>query len=357
MVLVVVIAASVMLVLSNPLAAFTMGDDQRMLVDLGLATVFLAGAILAAFLATSVLGREIANRTALTVVSKPVGRPIFMIGKFLGVLGSLLVACMIMTLVFMLVEMHAVIQTVRDPIHVPVVVFGIGGAVLTAAAAVWCNYFYGMSFTSTALILALPVLAVSYGVSLNFDAEFAQQDLGLSFKGNLWLAVAALTTCVAMLAAIAVTVSTRLGQLMTLAATIGLFVLGLLSDWIFGRSIRGMESEWLARASEKGLVESVEVVDSIHRTTGEITENMTTVERATVPLTEMANTSELLGWSLMNIGYAMLPNFQILWLSDAVTQGVSIPSDYLIKSMTYGILYAAAAVCVGIVLFQRRDLG
>mgnify|MGYP001166434498 FL=1 len=84
---------------------------------------------------------------------------------------------------------------------------------------------------------------------------------------------------------------------------------------------------------------------------------MTTVERATVPLTEMANTSELLGWSLMNIGYAMLPNFQILWLSDAVTQGVSIPSDYLIKSMTYGILYAAAAVCVGIVLFQRRDLG
>ena len=73
--LVVVVAAALLLVMSNPLAAFTMGEDQRMLIDLGLATIFLAGAVLASFLATNVLGREIANRTALTVISKPVSRP------------------------------------------------------------------------------------------------------------------------------------------------------------------------------------------------------------------------------------------------------------------------------------------
>ena len=54
--LVVLVAATVLIVLSNPLSAFTMDDNQRMLVDIGLATVFLAGAVLAAFIATNVLG-------------------------------------------------------------------------------------------------------------------------------------------------------------------------------------------------------------------------------------------------------------------------------------------------------------
>ena len=140
--LVVILAASLLLVLSNPLAAFTMDDDQRMLIDIGLATVFLAGAILAAFIATSVLGREIGNRTALTVVSKPIGRPTFLIGKFIGATMALLLAVTILTLVFMLVEMHTVLQTVRDPIHVPVIIFGVGAALISVAVAVWCNFFY-----------------------------------------------------------------------------------------------------------------------------------------------------------------------------------------------------------------------
>src|SRR6476619_3674644 len=78
-VLVLLIVAALAILLSNPLSSFTMEDDQRMYVDLGLATVFLAGTLLAAFIATGVLTREIENRTVLTVVSKPVGRPLFII--------------------------------------------------------------------------------------------------------------------------------------------------------------------------------------------------------------------------------------------------------------------------------------
>ena len=93
--LVVLVAASVLIVLSNPLSAFTMDENQRMQVDIGLATVFLAGAVLAAFIATNVLGREIENKTALTVISKPVTRPIFLIGKYLGVSCAMCVAAML----------------------------------------------------------------------------------------------------------------------------------------------------------------------------------------------------------------------------------------------------------------------
>jgi hypothetical protein len=178
-----------------------------------------------------------------------------------------------------------------------------------------------------------------------------------SFKGNIWLATIALAMCVAMLAAIAVSVSTRLGPVMTLAVTVGLFMLGLLSDWIFGRMLRGLEYDWLARATEAGLTEEVEVTTVIERTTGEITEKVTLVDVATVPLMDMATSGEVVGWGLLKAGYAVLPNFQVLWLSDAVTQDIVIPTMFLIQSVGYGLLYAFAALAVGVALFQRRDLG
>ena len=54
-VLVVLVVATLLLILSNPLATFTMEDDQRMLIDIGLATVFLCGTLLAAFVATAIV--------------------------------------------------------------------------------------------------------------------------------------------------------------------------------------------------------------------------------------------------------------------------------------------------------------
>lgn len=355
--LVVVLAACLLLVLANPLSAFTMDDDQRMLIDIGLATVFLAGAVLAAFIATSVLGREIENRTALTVISKPVGRPVFLVGKFIGASGAMLLATFILTLVFLLVELHSVLQTVRDPIHVPVIIFGSSAAILAIAAAVWCNYFYGMVFTSTVLFLAGPLLAIAYLLSLNFEADFSTRDMALSFKGNIWLAITAVVVSVLMLCAIAVAVSTRLGQLMTLLATVGLFVLGLLSDWLLGRPLRSLEETWRARATEAGLTRSEEVVTVIERTSGEVEEVTRTVEVATVPLLDMASSSELIGWGLLEAGYALLPNFQVLWLSDALTQDIVIPTDYLLRTIFYGMVYMLIALAIGVLLFQRRDLG
>ena len=91
-VLVVLVGAALLIVLSNPLSAFTMDENQRMLIDIGLATIFMSAALLSGFIATSVLGREISNKTALTVISKPVGRPLFVIGKFLGVALAMMLA-------------------------------------------------------------------------------------------------------------------------------------------------------------------------------------------------------------------------------------------------------------------------
>ena len=99
-VMVLVLCGMLLLLLSSPLSAFTMENDQRMLLDIGLATVFMVGMLLAIFISSTVLGQEIRNKTALTVVSKPVGRPQFVIGKYLGASGAILLSTVFVALVF-----------------------------------------------------------------------------------------------------------------------------------------------------------------------------------------------------------------------------------------------------------------
>ncbi|NQW49042.1 MAG: ABC transporter permease, partial [Planctomycetes bacterium] len=69
---VLICAALLALVLNLNVAGYTLEDDNKLLIDLGLSTLFLSGILMAAFTATSVLSREIENKTLLTVVSKPV---------------------------------------------------------------------------------------------------------------------------------------------------------------------------------------------------------------------------------------------------------------------------------------------
>ena len=74
---VILLATATLLILNVSLAAFTLDDDDRLLLDLGLSTLLLSGLFLSAFSAAGVLSREIENKTVLTVISKP---PHFHIG-------------------------------------------------------------------------------------------------------------------------------------------------------------------------------------------------------------------------------------------------------------------------------------
>ena len=356
--LVVLVVATIALILCNPIAAFTMDDDQKMLIDMGLATVFLASALLASFIATSVLNREIENRTALTVVSKPVTRPIFVIGKFLGAAAAMLLAAIYMALVFLLVEMHGVIQTVRDPMHTPVLVFGISAVIIGFVAATWCNYFYNKVFASTVVCFTTPLVALAYLLSMMFRHDFTAQPISIGFDSQLWYAITVMLVAVLVLVAVAIAASTRFGQVMTIFITLGAFLLGLLSDYLFGRRLAGLRATWTERAREEGLTETVERMRTIQLTTGEISEPVIEqVHVATVPLTQMAEGMELLLYGVLWVFYAIVPNFQVMLLLDALTQGHVIPGSYVIGSILYGLLFVVVALCLAVILFQRREVG
>lgn len=357
--LVILLIAIIGLVLSNPLSAFTMENDQRMLIDIGLATVFLAGTLLAAFVATNVLTREIDNKTVLTVISKPVGRPVFVIGKFFGVAGAIVIGTLLLSFAFLLTEQHAVLQTTRDPVHVPVVVFGLAALILGAGIGVWCNYFYNKVFASTVIIATTPLAGLAYFLSLLFKPDFSFQDPTIAFKPYLWLALICIMVAVLVLTAIAVAASTRLNQVLTLVVTVGVFMLGLMSDSLLGTRIDQLQATWLERATAEGLTETMTEERSITLITGERTVPAEYTETiATVPLYKMADgAGEVVQYGLLWIGYAIVPNFQTLLLSDALTQNHVIPLSYVARAILYGVFYIIAALSAAVILFQRREVG
>src|SRR5512143_3053470 len=153
-----------LLIMNPSLAAFSLesGSDIKIVKDVGLATLMLYGLLTAAFSATSVITREIESHTVLTVVSKPVSRPVFLLGKYLGVCAAVLVGYYILCLVFLMTIRHGVLETVTQKYDQPVLIFGLSAIALSLVAATFGNYFYGWHFPSTltAWVLPLGTLAV-----------------------------------------------------------------------------------------------------------------------------------------------------------------------------------------------------
>jgi hypothetical protein len=72
---------------------FTFGDDYKMMKQIGFDVIMLAAVLFGVLAASMSISEEIEGRTAITLMSKPVNRRQFLIGKFLGIL----LACMAMT--------------------------------------------------------------------------------------------------------------------------------------------------------------------------------------------------------------------------------------------------------------------
>lgn len=209
--------------------------DNKLLLDVGMASIFLCGMILAAFVATSVISREIENKTVLTVVSKPVARTVLIIGKYFGIAGAIVLAMIPMIAFLMFALRHGVMSTASDDLDMPAIAFSAGAVFLALGAAAWCNYFYGWSFPQVSVSLLAPLTIVGYLVILLVSKKWTWQMPGDDFKPQVLVACASLTMAVLVMTAVATAVSTRLSQVMTIVVCFGIFVGSLLSNYMFGR--------------------------------------------------------------------------------------------------------------------------
>jgi ABC-type transport system involved in multi-copper enzyme maturation permease subunit len=73
------------------LGALSAGQEAKIIVDLGLSSILLFGVFIAIFVGVGLVYKEIERRTLYAILSKPVGRGEFLLGKYLGLCLTLLV--------------------------------------------------------------------------------------------------------------------------------------------------------------------------------------------------------------------------------------------------------------------------
>lgn len=302
---VLLLITAVMLVLNVSLAAFTLADDDRLLLDLGLSTLLLSGLFLSAFSAAGVFSREIENKTVLTVVSKPVSRPMFVLAKFTGLLAAVFLAFYLCFLVFVLAQRHGVLQNSSDPWDAPVLVFGIGTLLASLLVASFSNYFFGKDIPKTFIAVVTPLLTLGVLVVGKFDEHWEVIPFGSNFVGGQVVLAAYLVMAMVMvMTVVALAVSTRFGQVMTLVACTVLLGVGTISDYAFGQ-----------------FAESSKLAAALYRT---------------------------------------IPNFGPFWVMDALhadTADTTITFQYVFLVTCYALLLTVGVLGIAVCSFQRREVG
>ena len=298
---IIIVAALLLLFVSPSLAMYTMSDDNKLLRELALSTLFLTSLFVAIFSASGAVAKELENKTITTVLSKPVQRPIFIIAKFLGVAAAVVLAHYICTVGLLMAIRHGVLETVNDT-HDWTVLGAAGVAVISVfLLSAFFNYTYEWRFLSTAMVLAgiFATFAIVFLAFIDRHWQFNPAENGINtvdVYGSVLLLLAAI-----IIVALAIALSARFNIVVTLSACIGIFLLGLVSDYAFGRFA---EKELWAR-----------------------------------------------------IGRYIIPNLQIFWISDAIYEGSEVPLKYIAISASYALCYTAGILALAIALFQRRQVG
>jgi ABC-type transport system involved in multi-copper enzyme maturation permease subunit len=85
---------------------FTLGEDIKMVMDQGLAVIMVTGLIIALFSASVSISEEIEGKTAITLLSKPINRRHFIIGKFGGIMSAVLVLFLMLGIIYLAVLVY-----------------------------------------------------------------------------------------------------------------------------------------------------------------------------------------------------------------------------------------------------------
>lgn len=82
-------------------------EGQRILQSVGIASIRLFGAAIAIFVGIGLIHREVERRTIYTILSKPISRGEFLLGKYTGLVGTLWLQLAIMAAAFAAVSLLA----------------------------------------------------------------------------------------------------------------------------------------------------------------------------------------------------------------------------------------------------------
>jgi ABC-type transport system involved in multi-copper enzyme maturation permease subunit len=261
---------------------------------------FFFGVLLAGTAACHSMSGDLRRGTAATVLSKPVSRTGFFLARFAGLALALLAFSALTTLATLIA---AAVAAEAFHLHWPLWLSALGAMAGAFAWAGLLNYLHRRPFPSDAFGLLVIALAVAATwAALRGGAEDPATGLTtVSLDPELLPLCALIALALVVMGGIALAFSTRMELVPTVALCSVIFVLGLMSDYLFGRA---------------------------------------------APSSRVAAAL-----------YAALPNWQHYWLADARYLEKPVPWTYVGAVVGHAAVYLTGVLALGAASFQRREVG
>src|ERR1051325_4783928 len=222
---------------------FGFGDDPILVKQSVLAIMLLVGLLGAVLSASNTLAREIRTGTALSVLAKPIGRSQFILAKYTGLAAALAV----LNYINMMAALSASKMTFDAYGSADLRALGIffGALVIAYAAGGFANYFLRRPFVSDALFGVVIMITLAFFIINALPKNNPNVSEGGVTDWRMIPASVLILFALWILAGLALACSTRLEMISTLAICSGFFVLGLMSDYVFGTRVR--DGVWWAQ--------------------------------------------------------------------------------------------------------------
>jgi ABC-type transport system involved in multi-copper enzyme maturation permease subunit len=279
---------------------FAFGDEPKLVKNSTLAVMLLAGLLGAVLSASASLAREIRTGTALAVLSKPVGRAQFLLAKYAGLISALALLTYV-NMVAALLASRMAFDAYGSTDLFAVGIFALSLAIAYGMAG-FSNFFLRRPFVSDCVFSLMLMVTVAFIVINFYTKEAKPQAFATGVDWRMVPASVLILFALWILAGLALACSTRFDIIPTLAICSALFLLGIMSDYLFGR--RASSGSWWA-----------------------------------------------------SVLYTITPNWQLFWLADALeTDKGPFHWAYVGKALGYVVGYVGAVLALAVVLFEEREL-
>jgi ABC-type transport system involved in multi-copper enzyme maturation permease subunit len=170
-----------LVIASYVVSTLTLGEMHRILADLGLSAMRLISTLLAVFLGASLVATDIERRVIAPVISKPVARPEYLLGRYAGLCGALVanLAAMAALLVAVLVFDARSWSVVDAALLAAFAMIGVQVLVVAAVPLLF-------SCVTNATLAAIFALAVAIAGSLTNEMRLLWKGGGTWLARSIW---------------------------------------------------------------------------------------------------------------------------------------------------------------------------
>jgi len=185
--------AAIIMAASFLIGQLTAGQDVKIIKDLGLAAISAFGLLIAIFIGIGLVWKEVERRSVYSLLTKPVGRHEFILGKYAGLALTLIVNVTVMTLAWYAVLAYMDVQATEkirsswaapatDPRMLIAVTLIVIELLLVTAIALFFSTF-SSPFLSAALTAGLWVVGHFNADLRNFEAVVESQSAAYLARG------------------------------------------------------------------------------------------------------------------------------------------------------------------------------